>query len=221
MTAVSPLGGLTELSLAEMKARIVPGEAPVPPRGRLPDIGDHLAMLRLEFAGRSELEFYHVALMVLARRHIDPDDTARRIDALWRAEAAFLCARLNSRWLVSACDTFIDVAADPAERALAAAAMLFINTIKLYETERRLTGAVDIATDTLRPPGGHELFDGLTRFNLGTGNMVANLQQRIQSVTAGATPTAMILAELLRRANTHDTVFRRFRRLHTREDTAW
>jgi hypothetical protein len=77
---------------------------------------------------------------VLLRRRIDLETNLARTRMLWRSEAPFLVAKLDSRWLVSACDTIIDHWHEPEERALALAGTLFANTIKLYETERWAAG---------------------------------------------------------------------------------
>lgn len=43
----------------------------------------------------------------------------------------FLCQHLNLRWLISACDTFIDHDSDPTLRALMLQGVLLVNTVKL------------------------------------------------------------------------------------------
>jgi hypothetical protein len=55
---------------------------------------------------------------------------------MWAEEAHFLAKALNTKWLVSACDTFADHSNDDAERATALLAATMIKTIKIYETER-------------------------------------------------------------------------------------
>jgi len=46
-----------------------------------------------------------------------------------------ICSELNTRWLVSVCDTFADHGQTPAQRAIGLAGSLLANTVKLYETE--------------------------------------------------------------------------------------
>lgn len=194
------------------------GDEPAASFGRDPDLGKHLTMLRAEFSGKPVALFYHAGITVLIRREMDLTVNVIRFRTLWRRMSAELCAGLDSRWLVSACDTFMDHGENDAERALAAAGALFANTIKLYETERWSRGA----EGPLRVPVGIvPLHDGMTAFLIGRGDMVANLHRRVLAVTSADRPAARILRELLARASRHDTVFRRFGEVHTDPETAW
>lgn len=215
------IGSLREDDIPVLKARLVPGEAPVPAYGGEPALEDHFAMLVRAFCGQPQLLLYHALLIVLLRRRIDADAGWTRYQALWRREGAFLAERLDMRWLVSACDTFIDFSPDPGERALALSGTLFANTLKLYETERWAVGTRE-ADPAYQPIDRRvDLFDGMTAFVIGQGDMVLNLHRRAAAVTRDATPCALILDALLRRASQHDTVFRRLRRRHTHAATAW
>jgi hypothetical protein len=186
---------------------------------RQPDLNAHLTVLRKEFAGQSELLFYHAMLIALLRRRIEVAENLPRLRALWASEQAFLLEALDSRWLVSACDTIVDHWPEPDERALALATSLFANTIKLYETERIATGGVQ--GEYTLPEGRVALHDGMTAFQIGEGDMIFNLVRRIEATTAQAGTAAQILRELVKRASKHDTVFRRFRAVHNRDATAW
>jgi hypothetical protein len=88
------------------------------------------------FRGRSELEYAHAALIVLMRLGMEVSHSWRRFCELWSDSGSFLLQHLNSRWLVSACDTIADHDRDRAQRALALAASALVNTVRLYETER-------------------------------------------------------------------------------------
>lgn len=139
---------------------------------------------------------------------------------IWAEEGEFLCSRLDSRWLVSACDTIIDHFEERDEVATAVAGTLFMNTVKLYETERLVQQPARGFEEVLGADRRVTLFDGMAAFLVGRGDMVRNMLDR---VTRGAdSPIASpILKELIRRANTHDTVFKRFRDLHTNPRTLW
>ena len=63
--------------------------------------------------------------------------------------------------------------------------------------------------------------DGLNTLNIGFGDVVFNLKQRIKSLVRRGTPAALILGELFERACKFDTVFSRWRAGRTHEPTRW
>ncbi|NWG46597.1 MAG: hypothetical protein HXY25_08620 [Alphaproteobacteria bacterium] len=216
---------LSSEDFERLKARKVRGLVRRRLSGRKAELDEHLTDLRQEFVGRSELEFFHAELIVRIRREIDLSADTGTFLRLWDQEGAHLARSLDLRWLVSAADTLVDHHPDPAQRALAGAASLFTNTVKLYETERLALGQT-----RSRLPAGHDvklgsrvgLFDGLSTFGAGTGDMIRNLYRRLEKLTRETGgPAALILRAVMMRMDRHDTVFQRLAAIHTREDTRW
>ncbi len=186
--------------------------------GRLPDLGEHLDHLFQEFQGQPLIIYYHAELVVRLRRG---ENLHSAFKDLWRAQEAFLINHLNSRWLVSACDTIVDCEeSDSAERCLALAASLLMTTLKLYETERKAC-ALDKTAGRHRSIAIQPLFDGLATFAIGRGDLIKNVTERANSVVANSSTAGQILLELIRRVHLHDTVFRRFLDVHVHERTRW
>lgn len=183
-----------------------------PLRGRLREAGEHLAAVQATFAGAPQIDFYHAALTVLIRRGLDMPLAYERFERLWREESVHLLKSLDARWLVSACDTLMDCAPDPTERAIACIGATLMNTIKLYETER--LGAGPERAPLLSFVDPLPLFDGMTSFVVGGGDMIHGLRKRAAAVCAGDTIASRIVLELLRRADRADTVYRRLAELH-------
>ncbi|WP_224545765.1 hypothetical protein [Mesorhizobium sp. CA16] len=177
-------------------------------------------MVRREFIGRTEIEFAHAAMNVLLRRGVAEERSWKRFQQMWQECETLLLQRLSTRWLVSACDTIADYSSDRAERALALAGSLLVNTVKLYETEiwMKTTEAEEYQRF---PESGITLFDGVTPFMVGGGDMVANLNARLKSICDKPTTASSILNEIFRRLHMNNTVFRRFQMLHTVEPTKW
>lgn len=205
----------------ELKIKIVQGALKEYSFGKNQDLHVHVDMIRREFVGRTELELYHALLMVMIRRKINLQKNIQRARDLWAYETDFLCRNLDSRWLVSACDTIMDYWPEDTERALAATGALFTNTLKLYETERWVTGQADATQQYEMVNGRVSLHDGLSAFVIGHGDMVVNLHRRIRHLCSGNTPAGKILYELLSRASKFDTVFKRFKDVHRDESTNW
>ncbi|MDP0929557.1 polysaccharide pyruvyl transferase family protein [Paracoccus onubensis] len=205
----------------EIRCRIVPGISPAPPRPKGKDIPSHFATLREEFATKSELLFYHAALISLLRRGLESAPAFRCFQEIWIKETDFLLRELNSRWLVSACDTFADHAQDVVDRSLAMTGVLFANTVKLYETENWATGRRGIAQEYRAVVSQTPLFDGMTVFGIGSGDLMHCMQKRLAATAGQERVVSKILSELFSRMHAHDTVFRRFRNVHYSANTLW
>ena len=212
----------TELpDLDELLRTPVPGNAPYPLIGRRALPEDHLGALQAEFAGLPQLYFFHAALNVLIRRAIDADLAYQHFRAAWTLHQGHLLKGLSARWLVSACDTIMDRDTEPYERAMACAAATLLNTVKLYETERLCYSAPHAALAGLVSPT--PLFDGMTSFAVGRGDMIFNLRQRTEAVcrSGGDSVAANIMRELLRRVDQQDTVYGRLAAVHANAATRW
>lgn len=209
----------TELLIEEFKQKKVEQGSGHTSFGREHELSRHIAMLKDEFSGKSYLGFFHAATIAFIRRGENLAHCLSNFNRMWAQEGEFLRAELDSRWLIAACDTIIDHGQDKQEVATAIAATLFMNTVKLYETEwltqQKTREYDDVFATSLQVP----LVDGLSAFLVGRGDMVQNLLARVKladSPVAGA-----ILQELVARANKHDTVFSRMRKLHTNPKTLW
>ena len=187
--------------------------------GRVQDLQQHLKMIEKEFVGQSRILLFHAEKIIRIRRKIDTEKNFDEFDFIWHSATEFLLESLDSRWLVSACDTIADHHPDGHERTVAASAALFANTIKLYETERWATKAGDIVQ---RPTVDARvaLHDGMSAFVIGTGDMIQNLIRRLM-LNTGNSISSQILKELVRRVHTHDTVFNRFLDEHVSKTTDW
>ncbi|MCO6178863.1 hypothetical protein [Ciceribacter sp. RN22] len=214
----------TEVDFAVLKAAIVEGGEQQQTRGSEKSLDEHLANLRREFSGQSELVYHHAKLIVLLRREFRVKETFAQFKELWESEAEFLCEHLNIRWLVSAADTFADHDRDRAVRNAALLVSLLVNTVKVYETERFITAAagnpvvddrVELLQTELVP-----LFEGLSCFTVGTDDTLRNMRWRLEKAFDDGV-LGMILKTVYDRLQVNDTVFARLRALHRRDRTGW
>ena len=208
-----------------LKKQIVEGSDPIYNQGASRDLKDHFGNLRQEFAGESELLYYHAQLIVLIRREYKTRRTFNTFAQLWQKETDYLLENLNLRWLVSAADTFIDHAEDDATRALGLCTSLLFNTVKLYESEHMFSdysglNAMDNERKLQLRERRTDLFDGTAAFVIGTDDTLRNLRWRLDRLEK-ATPASRILLEVFRRMQERDTVFRRFRNMHNNPRTVW
>lgn len=186
----------------------------------------HLENLRHQFVGSSELCFYHAVLVVLLRRQYQPEHTFAAFDSLWQSQIDYLLSTLSLRWLVSACDTFVDYSPNPIRAALLMNVPTLINTLKVYETQRYL---YSIAPNSPLCPQRTEalyqkhlsLYDGLTLFRIGTDDTLKNMRQRYQKLQQQDPFAGQILLTIFDRLQYTDSAFATMQHLHTDDKSAW
>lgn len=217
---------VVNIEINQLKSTIISGESPHFTYGSDKDINKHISNLRDEFIGQPELNYYHAKLIVLIRREFQTDKHFAEFEQLWNNEADFLCQNLSTRWLISACDTFIDYSEDATLKALLMNAVILINTIKLQESERFLTDTQNAQVDEHRKQSLQTerlaLFDGVAGFAVGTDDTLRNMRWRLDKLTQ-MHPLGCIVNEIFDRVQLQDanTVYSRFRQWHTRDKTAW
>jgi hypothetical protein len=215
---------LRNRDLSKLKAKIIDVGDARQTRGSTKSLDQHLENLRREFSGQSELLWYHATLIVLIRREFQTAQQYRYFHALWHEEGQFLRENLNIRWLVSAADTFAAHDADPSVRSVAMMVSILVNTVKIYETERFITQAVDLPVDPKRVATLQgelvPLFEGMSCFTVGTDDTLRNMVWRLHPFMT-VELVGPILDEIWRRFQAEDTVFGRMQLLHHRTKTKW
>lgn len=209
-----------------MKTTIISGNTAKYTHGADKDLQKHIINLREEFVGQPEINYQHAILVLLIRREIDVNKYFLQFQQLWLAENHFLLKSLNTRWLISACDTFIDYSEDSCLKALLMNAVILVNTIKLQESERYLTFSDNAQPDKQRYNSLQNerlaLFDGVAGFAVGTDDTLRNMRWRLDKL-AKLHPLGDLVIEIFERVQQPDadTVYSRFRSLHIRDKTAW
>jgi hypothetical protein len=185
------------------------------------NLSEHFDHLQKDFVGLPLLCFAHAQLVVRIRRKLDLAETVPAFLKLWATESEFLTAHLNSRWLISACDTFADYGTD-AQKAAAMILVVLINAVKLAETERlslrdaaSLPEKFDAITESHRAKSHIELWDGMTAYAPFSGDMPRNMLRRIALLTEKDAALAAIAKTLIRRAVAADTLLGRLARLNS------
>lgn len=216
---------LESCNLASLKHQLINLEETSYTHGADKCLTQHLENLKAEFSGQAELLYYHAKLIVLIRRNHKPEIQFQKFKELWSSESTFLLKELNTRWLVSAADTFGDHSDDMLEKSIALSVSVLVNTIKISETERYLNKSDEILADQERGEAlkNHRiaLFDGTSAFAVGTDDTLRNMRWRMDEVCRQSPTLGGLLEEIFQRLQEHDTVYSRFRQLHTRPKTAW
>src|SRR5579871_259500 len=206
--------------IAYLKSQRLPGRRQNLSFETSADLHEHFEFLRPDFAGAPLLCFAHAQLVVCIRRKIDLDQNVPAFLKLWAEEFEFLAAHLNSRWLISACDTFADYGSD-AQKAGAMLLVVLINTVKLAETERLALldpnprrEKFDAIAASHDAKVHIELWDGLVAYTPFAGDMPRNMLRRLATLTGKDRALNVIARILIHRAIAADTLLGRLGRLN-------
>ncbi len=207
-----------------MKHTLIKPESRKYTHGSDNDLVSHLKNLASEFHEEPELLYYHAKLNVLLRREYKTKETFNSFRVLWNQESKFLLDSLNTRWLITAADSFVDHDDDPIARSQAFCAISLVNTCKIYETERFATNSLinkfeSQQLETLQKERV-ALFDGTSAFAVGTDDTLRNMRWRMDSLPRVG-PCTLILKEIFERLNKHETAYKRMVENHHRPNTEW
>jgi len=189
------------------------------------NLEEHFAALRDEFINQSELCYTHAKIIVLIRRDFDAENHFVLFKQLWKEEKDYLLKHLNTRWLISATDTFSDLSDDDSIKSLSIACSCLLNTVKIQESEHFITNydSYEVDSKKITRLDNEErvpLFDGTSVFKIGTDDTLRNMRWRIDKV-AKINIAGEILLEIFLRLQEYDTVFKRLKDRHSRSKTGW
>lgn len=216
---------LEDVDIEKLKSELIDGDVVQYTHGSAKDLAEHIEQLKLEFVGQPALNHYHASLIVLIRREVDVDANFEKLKALWLVERDFLLHSLNTRWIISACDTFIDLHEDVTLKAILMNAVLLINTLKLQETERYLCDQpleVNIEHQHKLQNERYALFDGTSAFAVGTDDTLRNMRWRLDQICS-LHYLGQLVIEIFERLQREENnnVYSRFKQRHTRDKTRW
>jgi len=210
---------------SRQKQIIIDGDEIKYTHGSSNNLEEHFVALRDEFIDQSELCYMHAKIIVLIRRDFESKKHFAIFENLWKEEKDYLLKHLNTRWLISAADTFADFSDDDSIKSLSVACSCLLNTVKMQESERFITNAhssIDDKEKMTRLDNEERvpLFDGTSVFKIGTDDTLRNMRWRIDKV-AKINIAGEILLEIFLRLQEYDTVFKRLKDRHSRSKTGW
>ena len=179
--------------------------------GHHADIEEHIKSLKNEFIGCPKLCFEVAKLIVFIRRKTNHRQKLKEFFFIVEKETEFLVKELNTRWLISICDTYADYG-KKLDRPRALLVSTFLNFIKLIETERGITintGLDRKELDNFESNFPKVLFSGMTCYHLFEGDMVINLLNRITKELGQTSIFHIIFRNCLNKIKQEDTILSR------------
>jgi len=210
---------------SQQKQIIIDGSEVQYTHGSSNNLEEHFIALRDEFVGQSELCFTHAKIIVLIRRDFEAKNYFTIFEQLWKEEKDYFFKNLNTRWLISATDTFADFSDNDTIKSLSVACSCLLNTVKMQESERFITNAHSFIDDKekitkLDNEERVSLFDGTSVFKFGTDDTLRNMRWRIDKVSQ-LNIAGEILLEIFLRLQQFDTIYKRSKDRHVRDKTGW
>jgi hypothetical protein len=220
--------GLSEYiatDFSQQRKMVIDGDKIHYTHGSSNNLESHFVALRDEFTGQSELCYTHAKVIVLIRRDFEANNHFALFEQLWKEEKNYLLKNLNTRWLISATDTFADLSDDDAIKSLSIACSCLLNTVKIQESEHFITNYANYEDDSkkitrLDNEERVPLFDGISVFKVGTDDTLRNMRWRIDKA-AKINIAGEILLEIFLRLQENNSVFKRLRDRHKRSKTGW
>jgi len=181
--------------------------------GRARNLEEHYAKLRPQFVGQPEACFQLVMEIVRLRREIEVNKSWQRFNELLDAHIDLYVTHLNTRWLVSICDTVTDHG-DSSRRSKALLISTVVNMIKLAETERQLSTNPVHDPAKVRRPKYTRFWNGMTPYGIKKGDMARQLLTRISTSIEDDVVLTKIWLAVLGKLKTSDTILLRLHKLH-------
>ncbi len=219
-------------SIDEMKATIITASLCDPTalskKPRTKNLENHLDNLKHQFIDQSELCFYHATLVVLLRRNYKPAETFTEFETLWITQNDYLLKHLSLRWIVSACDTFIDHSTNKIQAAILMNVTTLINTLRVYETQQFLqfnpnSESLSLITTKVDALYGSDLplYQGLTYFRIGTDDTLKHMRSRYESFYNTDKLATTMLLSVFDKLQANKSAFSTLRALHKDDSSIW
>lgn len=180
------------------------------PEGGRGELSNQIKILNFRFRGFPETcVLLGLTISYLRRRTEHTEHAAFLFQRLWTEEYDILLATLQTRWLISAFQTFLDHGANEEQKVSGGSAYFYSNMLKAYEAERAIeglpAGSIYPNTRSITPNG----FEGLDRFKLGGSDLIVNMNALLLEIAAKEQISGRIIQEFVLRLKVAETLMSR------------
>jgi hypothetical protein len=177
------------------------------------DAEEQVRLQREALGGVTDLFAEVVGLIVYLRRGEEVEMRFARFDVLVKENVEELVKQMDTRWLVSICDTYMDYGS-PVESRNAGIISLLVNMVKLAETERFMLSNKALEAGDVERCGKdiYPLWDGVTSFLITGGDMPRNLFSRLSKLMEPTPVFMRIFEAVMEGMKGNDTLLARLSR---------
>jgi hypothetical protein len=154
-------------------------------------------------------------LIVSLRRQNNVEENWPRFREIIERDTEEVCRRLNTRWLVAVCDTYIDLG-DELERRNAMFITMLANMEKVGQSyvNWRVNYTAPFEVPQEYEPRKIQLWDGMTSMHLAIGDVTNNLFRRLEILLSPTPHLHKIYHAVLQRIAENDTILGTMNRFH-------
>jgi hypothetical protein len=183
---------------------IIPGDASNKPRNliRLSDINQNIKNVRREFVGKPEVCHKMAELIIYCRRNHQLDRNIPAFYDLWNKYQDVLLKEFDVRWLLSVCDTVVDVG-DAHQSAIA---MNIVQCIQHCNIQQAIMLAGNVTTFKHSLAQKKKTWDGMQTMDWTSGDMIFNMQTRLNRVISQDEMMHKIWTEIKNRLGSEQTL---------------
>jgi len=177
------------------------------------------AEFQSEFEGRSEILLLHSMLVTMLRRNDPPPEALKLFLRLWTEKGDVLAHELSLRWKVSAATTFGDCGETLEQRAVGMGLSILFDSIKLHESERRLSGQrSELPFPTVARKERYAIAFDMKPYSVERGDMDRNMLARLSIMARQDEAIYPLAYSMLSEIMTDQrTVFARLQKLRVAE----
>lgn len=168
-----------------------------------------------EFAGKPEICKKLIEHIIYLRRAEKVDEHKTAFFTLVNENIDELINNLDTRWLLSVCDTIADYGTD-AERGNAMQIVIVCNMLKIFDTYLMVTVDPRFQQEKLDAYHPQRLWNGIWSFNIREGDMPENMFRRVTETTKSTPIIHQIWKALIVRINEHNNCLTRLQTFHSR-----
>ena len=167
------------------RLEIIAGDKPAKNLNRLADTDANIQAVRSEFIGKPEVCHELVSVIIYLRRGIDIADNTDKFYALLDEYLDEILEHYDLRWLISICDTIVDIS-DDATSAAAMNLVLTVNQLNMMATLLDIAGDGRPSLDKLAKNPGHKrpTWDGMIALDIYQGDTMFNMVKRLNTIMA-------------------------------------
>lgn len=169
------------------------------------DLKENIKSVKREFIGKSLVCHELVISIIHLRRTINVDEHKNRFYFLLDKYQAVLLKELDLRWLVSVCDTIVDIGNDT-DSSSAMLVSLLINNLNIQATLLDSASAVQPTKEELKKVKFRETWDGMISAPTSRGDMIFNMMTRVETVVTRSKLVSIIWQEIKSRLRDDLTV---------------
>ena len=154
-------------------------------------------------------------LIINLRRNINTEENWGLFRAQVEGNTNALCEELNTRWLISVCDSYADMGTE-IERRNAMMIITLVNMEKVGQSylNWRLNYEAPFTMPDTHVPRKIKLWDGMTSMHLVIGDVTNNLFRRMETLLATTLHLHAIYHTVLKRIATDNTILGSMNKYH-------